>query len=330
MDIDSVLDNIRIEEQSQIADHRAALADDVRRGLSLELKELPPKYFYDERGSRLFEEICLLPEYYQTRTERQILEAIMPGLVAEHAPSTLVEFGSGSSAKTRTILSAMADRGVLRRYVPIDISREILLSTAESLVREYPGLRVDAVIGDFNDGLPRIEPEGRSLVIFLGSTIGNFRRPDAVEFLRRISSRMERDDLFLLGVDLVKDPARLNAAYDDAAGVTAEFNLNVLRVINRELGGTFDLDMFAHYAFFNPRESQIEMHLASLDDQRVAIEALGMQVDFMRGETILTEISRKFTPASAAHLLADGGFEPIGFFTDPDRLFALALARRSS
>jgi L-histidine N-alpha-methyltransferase len=224
----------------------------------------------------------------------------------------------------------MARVGVLRRYVPIDISREILLSTAERLVREYPGLRVDAVIGDFNDGLPAIEPEGRSLVIFLGSTIGNFRREEAAAFLRRVSAGMGPDDLFLLGIDLVKDPARLNAAYDDAAGVTAQFNLNVLRVINRDLGGHFDLERFSHYAFFNPRESQIEMHLASRVDQTVAIDALGIEVPFTRGETILTEISRKFTPASAARLLEEGGLEQVAFHTDPENLFALTLSRRSS
>jgi L-histidine N-alpha-methyltransferase len=307
-----------------------SMRSDVRRGLSLEQKELDPKYFYDERGSELFEEICTLPEYYQTRTERSILEAIMPDLVAEHAPSTLIEFGSGSSVKTRLILSEMARRGVLRRYVPIDISREILISTAESLVREYPGLAVDAVIGDFNDGLPSIDAEGRALIIFLGSTIGNFRRDEAIPFLRRVADGMRAEDLFLLGVDLVKEPARLNAAYDDAAGITAAFNLNVLRVINRELGGRFDLERFSHYAFYNPRASQIEMHLASLADQSVAIDALGMTVNFTRGETILTEISRKFTHASVARLLEESGLERIGYYTDPEGLFALTLSRRAS
>lgn len=328
MHTQSLTDNIRIDEYAPVADHRAALAEDVRRGLSLELKELPPKYFYDELGSDLFEKICDLPEYYQTRTERSIIERIAGELVACYRPRTLVEFGSGSSVKTRLLLTAMEEAGTLSRYVPIDISREMLVATAESLVREYPELKVDAVIGDFNDGLPEMEGEGPSLVIFLGSTIGNFRHHEALAFLRKVSAHMREDDLFLLGVDLVKEPATLNAAYNDSAGVSAEFNLNVLRVINRQLGGRFDLATFAHYAFYNPGESQIEMHLASLVDQTVRIDDLDMTVDFHRGETILTEISRKFTRQSAERLLTDSGFIPLDFYTDPSRLFGLCLARR--
>ncbi len=306
---------------------RAELARDVTAGLSLEQKELPPKYFYDERGSELFEEICATPEYYQTRTERAILERIVPSLVERHRPTALVEFGSGSSSKTRVILSGMADAGLLERYVPIDVSSEMLLATAEELAAEYPGAAIDPVVGDFNDGLPAVESSGPVLSIFLGSTIGNFRRAEAVDFLRRVSSGMGKDDLFLLGLDRVKDPERLNAAYNDAAGVTAAFNLNVLHVINRELGGTFDPSAFSHYAFYNPGESQIEMHLASRVDQTVRIEALDLRVDFERGETIRTEISRKFTRRSAERLMADGGMELLEWHTDSDDLFALALAR---
>jgi L-histidine N-alpha-methyltransferase len=324
-----IAENIGIEERSQIGDYRAALAQDVRDGLSRELKELPPKYFYDERGAELFEEITGLPEYYQTRTERSILEGIAPKLAATYRPERLVEFGSGSATKTRLLLSAMNEAGTLRRYVPIDISREMLIASSEEVVREYPGMRVDAVIGDFHDGLKGLSSSEKSLIIFLGGTIGNFRYADAADFLRNVASGMGQEDLFLLGVDLVKDPARLNAAYNDAAGVTAEFNLNVLDVVNRELEGKFDRSGFAHYAFYNPRESQIEMHLASLRDQSVAVGGLGVEVQFHRGETILTEISRKFTRASAGSLLAASGMMMIDFHTDPEALFALCLAKKA-
>lgn len=320
-------DYIRVEVRSDVGDHRAGLAEDVRAGLSGELKELPPKYFYDERGAELFEAITRLPEYYQTRTERSILAQIAPELAATYAPQRLVEFGSGSASKTRLLLSAMRDAGTLRRYVPIDISREMLIESSKDVVREYPGIRVDAVIGDFQDGLQGIAGDGRSLVIFLGGTIGNFRYADAVGFLRTVADGMGDEDLFLLGVDLIKEPSRLNAAYDDAAGVTAAFNLNVLEVVNRELGGRFDRSRFAHYAFYNPGESQIEMHLASLCDQVVPIGGLDMEVAFYRGETIRTEISRKFNRASAESLLHGSGMDLVGWYTDPDALFALCLAR---
>lgn len=319
---------ITIEERSEPEDLRTGLARDVRAGLLGRSKELSPKYFYDERGANLFEEICELPEYYQTRTEGAILRSIAAGLVAEHRPTALVEFGSGSSVKTRALLGAMRDAGTLERYIPIDISREMLLATAESLVAEYPGLRVDAVIGDFNDGPPDLRAGTRHLIIFLGSTIGNFHPEDALAFVRRVAEKMGEDDLFLLGVDLVKDPAILHAAYNDAAGVTAAFNLNILRVINRELGGAFEPESFRHYAFFNPGESRIEMHLASLIDQGVAVDELDTTIPFTRGETILTEISRKFTRRSVEGLLDDGGMELLAIHTDRDDLFALCLARR--
>lgn len=329
MSNDSIIEHSTIEERSKIVDYRAVLAEDVRAGLSRDLKELPPKYFYDGRGSELFEEITRLPEYYQTRTERSILERIAPELARDCRPECLVEIGAGSAAKTRLLLTAMHHEGTLRRFVPIDISREILIASAEDVVQEYPGLRVDAVIADFNDGLPEGVAGERRLVIFLGGTIGNFPRDDAMRFLRTTAGGMGRDDFFLLGVDLVKEPVRLTAAYNDAAGVTAEFNLNVLDVINRELGGHFDRTKFAHYAFYNPRETQIEMHLASLDEQSVRVDALDMAFDFGRGETILTEISRKFTPASICTLLEQSGMKLVKFYTDPENLFALCLARRS-
>lgn len=329
MNIETLSEGIRVIERARVMDYRASLATDARHGLALDQKELPPKYFYDERGSLLFEAICELPEYYQTRTERSILEHYAGELVARYQPGALVEFGSGSSAKTRILLDAMSASGSLRRYVPIDISREILLRAAEDIVREYPELLVDAVIADFNEPLGLEAVDERALIIFLGGTIGNFRRPDAVAFLRGVASSMRPGDLFLLGIDLVKEPAIINPAYNDAAGVTAEFNLNVLHVLNRELDAAFDVDAFAHYAFFNPTESQIEMHAVSLRDQSVRIEALDMAVQFARGETILTEISRKFTHAAARSMLFEAGLEPVETRTDPAGLFSLCLAQRA-
>lgn len=306
----------------------SGLARDVRHGLMMERKELSPKYFYDETGSRLFEQICDLEEYYQTRTERSILEQLAPRLVAEHAPRSIVEFGSGSSSKTRLLFDALAAAGAPARYVPIDISSEMLLETADELRGDYPDLDVRPVVGDFSREIPRHEIVSPALVIFLGGTIGNFVEADAIEFVSRVAAGMGDEDLFLLGIDLVKDPRELHAAYNDAQGVTALFNLNVLEVINRELGGHFDPATFAHYAFYRPDQEQIEMHLASLVDQNVAIDALGIDVPFERGETILTEISRKFTPASVARLLQKGGMTLLELFTDPGERFALVLARR--
>lgn len=306
------------------------LAADVREGLSAERKELSPKYFYDQEGSRLFERICELDEYYQTRTERSILEQLAPSLIREYAPRSIVELGSGSSSKTRLLLDAITADGGHGRYVPIDISREMLLETADTLGMEYPRLDVRAIVGDFTRELPRQELLSPALVIFLGGTIGNFTEQDAIAFVERMAAGMNDRDLFLLGIDLVKDPRELHAAYNDAEGVTARFNLNVLEVINRELGGHFDTSTFAHYAFYRPDREQIEMHLASLIEQRVAIDALGIEVEFDRGETILTEISRKFTRRSVTRLLEQGGLSLLELYSDEQRRFALALARKSS
>jgi L-histidine N-alpha-methyltransferase len=320
--------DIAVVDHTGATDRRATMREEVRRGLTGMPKELPPKYFYDERGSQLFEEICELPEYYQTRTERALLERIAPLLARETGARSLIELGSGSSTKTRTLLSAMRRHGALSHYVPIDLSREILVASAAELCREYEGLHVRAVVADFDDGLPESGAPGPRLVIFLGGTIGNFAPRAARAFLSRVRGGMVPGDFFLLGVDLVKSPSILNPAYNDAAGITAEFNRNVLRVINRELAATFDVESFEHYAFYDPREEQIEMHLVSTRDQRVAIDGLDESIEFYRGESVRTEISRKFTEASARAMLADAGLAPIAWFTDPAAMFALALARR--
>jgi L-histidine N-alpha-methyltransferase len=326
---ESAVERVIIEDRARAADYRMEMKRDVREGLTCPQKVLPPKYFYDERGSKLFEDICELPEYYQTRTEKAMLERIAPELIRRHPLPSLVEYGSGNSSKTRVILDAMRDAGVLKRYIPIDVSREILTSTAESLVREYSELEVHGVIGDFNAGLPPVANELPSLVIFLGGTIGNLRLREAIPFLRTTAETMTGGDLFLLGVDLVKDPQVLNAAYNDSAGVTAEFNLNVLRVINRELEGEFDLAKFTHYAFYNPYETRIEMHLYSTEDQTVRIGALDLEVRFEQGETILTEISRKFTRPSVESMLNESGMTLLEWYTDDREQFALALAAKA-
>lgn len=320
---------IVIDDQRERVDSERALAEDVRRGLTRSPKELSPKYFYDEAGSLLFERICDLEEYYQTRTERSILEWLAPRIITRHAPGTIVELGSGSSSKTRLLLDAMTGGGASGRYIPIDISGAMLLETALRLRSEYPTLELRPVVGDFSREIPTAHIVAPALVVFLGGTIGNFRDAEAVEFIARIAAGMGSDDIFLLGVDLVKDPRELHAAYNDRDGVTALFNLNVLEVINRELGGHFDPESFAHYAFYEPRLEQIEMHLASLHAQSVRIETLGIDIEFERGETILTEISRKFTPASVERLLERGDMSLVELHTDRANRFALVLARRS-
>ncbi len=303
------------------------LSEDARDGLSRDLKELPPKYFYDERGSRLFERITEQPEYYPTRAERSILEQQSDEIVAAAKPHSLVELGSGSASKTRCLLDAMRDAGSLERYVPVDISAEITRETAERLVREYPGLRVHGVICDFERHLEYLPRDGKRLIAFLGGTIGNFPPDERNSFLSRIAAVMGPDDGLLLGTDLVKDPARLEAAYDDSAGVTAEFNKNVLWVLNRELGADFDPNAFEHRAFYDDDRARIDIRLRSLADQTVTIPALGMEVEFAEGEEMRTEISCKFTRARLEEIYGEAGLEMAEWWTDPDDLFALSLAR---
>ena len=263
---------------------------------------------------------CLSPE--------AILERTAPSLVRVVRPTALVEFGSGSAAKTRVLLDAMAEAGLLRGYAPIDVSESVLTDSARVLVADYAGLRVVGVLGDFE--LPFELPFGaeRRLVAFLGSTIGNLTERQAVAFLHRIADGLHDEDAFLVGFDLVKDPRRLERAYNDARGVTAEFNLNVLRVLNRELGADFDLSAFRHLAFYDPEKSRIEMHLVSTREQTVRLEALDLRISFREGETIRTELSHKYTRTSAERLLAAGGLRLSRWETDPETLFALALARR--
>jgi L-histidine Nalpha-methyltransferase len=311
------------------AAHERGLAEDVLDGLTRPFKELPPKHFYDARGCELFDRITELPEYYPTRAERAILEAQAQEIVADTGAAELVELGSGSAAKTRVLLDAMAAAGQLRRYVPLDVAESVVRASAEALVTEYPGLQVHGVVGDFERHLDRVPPpsEGEPrIVALLGGTIGNFPPGSRRRLLREIAALLGPDDRLLLGTDLVKDPAVITAAYDDARGVTAEFNRNVLRVLNRELDADFPLEDFEHVAFFDRRHEWIEMRLRARRACRVRIRELGLEVELAAGEEIRTEISAKFTPARVAEDYAAAGLRLAAWHTDPEDRFALSLA----
>lgn len=318
------------------ADGAARMARDVRMGLMMEPKELAPKYFYDELGSQLFEQITELPEYYPTRAERSILAERSPEiLTAAGHPSTLIELGSGSASKTRHLLDAMRDSGCLRTYVPVDISEQITRDTANALLAEYPALEIHGVVCDFERDLERLartedDLDGDSrMIAFLGGTIGNLYPDARREFLTRIAALMGPGDHLLLGTDLTKERWRLEAAYDDSQGVTAAFNKNVLTVLNREFDGDFDLDSFEHLARYDSREARIDIRLRSLRDHTVHLRALELDVPFTAGEEMRTEISCKFTQHRLAQAYAGSGLELSGWFTDTNRDYALSLARRA-
>jgi L-histidine Nalpha-methyltransferase len=310
------------------ADGGLAMARDIRLGLTAKPKELAPKYFYDERGSQLFERITELDEYYPTRAEREILAQRSAEIVAAAGePGTLVELGSGSAAKTRHLLSAMRDAGCLATYVPVDISEEITRETAEALVEEYPGLAIHGLVCDFEHDLERIPDGGDGrLVAFLGGTIGNLYPAARRDFLARIVALLEPGDRILLGTDLVKSADRLEAAYDDSLGVTAEFNKNVLSVLNREYGGDFDLDSFAHVARYDPEAARMDIRLRSLVEQTVRLDGLDLTVRFAAGEEMRTEISSKFTRERLDEVYREAGLRLDGWFTDSVGDYALSLA----
>jgi L-histidine N-alpha-methyltransferase len=313
------------------ADQATAMERDVRGGMARTPKELSPKYFYDERGSQLFEAITELEEYYPTRRERQILVERSAEIVAAAGnPATLIELGSGSASKTRHLLDAMRDAGSLRTYVPVDISEEITRETAAALVEEYPGLDVNGLVCDFEAHLertPTTSEAGPRLIAFLGGTIGNLYPDERAAFLTRIAGLLDPDDHLLLGTDLVKDQGRLELAYDDPAGITAEFNKNVLCVLNRELGGDFDLDAFEHVASFDAEHEWIDIGLRSLVDQDVHLAALDLTVHFAEGELMRTEISTKFTRPRLEESYAGTGLTMTDWFTDPAEDYALSLAK---
>jgi L-histidine Nalpha-methyltransferase len=307
-------------------DRRAALERDVLEGLTKPQKSLPPVWFYDEHGSELFDEITRLPEYYLTRAERAILTEHALDIVAAAEADTLVELGSGTSEKTRLLLDAMATIGSLERFVPFDVSEEILRSAAHHIADVYQ-IDVGGVVGDFHRHLSSIPRQGRRLVVFLGSTIGNLTPPQRRAFLADLAGTMQPADRFLLGTDLVKPVDRLLAAYDDAAGVTAAFNRNVLSVLNAELDGTFDPSAFEHVARWDDDEHRIEMHLRARRPVEAELRALDLPVSFAEGETLLTEFSSKFTRERVDTELREAGFVIEQSWTDPLDDFLLSLAR---
>ena len=308
----------------------SGMAADVRAGLTKPFKELSPRYFYDERGSELFEEITRLPEYYPTRAEREILERHSVDICAAAGkPSTLIELGSGSASKTRVLLDAMGDAACLEAYAPVDISEQITRDTAEAVAGEY-GIAVHGLVCDFERDLERIPLSGPRVIAFLGGTIGNFEPAQRASFLARVANLLGSEDHFLLGTDLVKDRERLEGAYNDSAGITAEFNKNVLSVLNRELGANFDRDGFEHVAFWDEENLWVDIRLRSLTRQVIDISSLDMRVAFGRGEEMRTEISTKFAREGLTGIYAEAGLEMVEWWTDPQGLFALSLARRAA
>ncbi|MDE0022755.1 MAG: L-histidine N(alpha)-methyltransferase [Candidatus Poribacteria bacterium] len=305
---------------------RAAFIEDVRAGLTSKPKTVPPRYFYDAKGSRLFEEICGLPEYYLTRAEFEILRGYADRAAAQfREPVALVELGSGSSVKTRLLIEAFLRQHGALRYVPIDISAAILEESSAALRHEYPRLEIQPVTGEYAVGFQQLaaETDRPKLILFLGSNIGNMNPDEALAFLRRMRGSMSNGDRALVGIDLRKSRGVLEAAYDDAAGVTAQFNMNLLERINRELRGNFNLERFVHRAFYNSAEGRMEMHLVSLKAQRVQIEAAEMETEFAKGETIHTENSYKFTLQQIDALAEASGFVVETRWFDSGRRFSL-------
>jgi L-histidine N-alpha-methyltransferase len=323
----STVSTPRVDVYLTADDLRDALRADADRGLRATPKDIPPKWFYDDRGSQLFDEITRLPEYYPTRRERAILVERADEIAAVTQADTLVELGSGTSDKTRILLDALRDAGAISRFVPFDVSEQTLRDAAASVNREYPSVAVHAVVGDFEHHLGRIPGGGRRLVAFLGGTIGNLLPPLRAEFLLEIAKGLGPHDYLLLGLDLVKDVGRLEAAYDDGQGVTAEFNKNVLAVMNRELDADFDETRFEHVAVFEQDTARIEMRLRAVDAHTVHVRALGLDVRFAAGEEMRTEVSAKFTKERVVAELANAGMQLARWWTDPDGDFALLLAR---
>jgi L-histidine Nalpha-methyltransferase len=305
------------------------IAEDVLQGLSATPKRLPPKLFYDAEGSRLFEEITRTPEYYPTRTERGILESFAGEMVSAAGSNlTLVELGAGSACKTKVVIRAILRRQLRLEFHPVDVSPAALKEAVASLNGDFPNLHVSPIVADYGHQLPDLRSRpGRKLVLFIGSTIGNFEPDEAAAFLSNVKASLQRDDALLLGFDMVKDAKVLHAAYNDAQGVTEAFNKNVLARINREFGGQFDLKQFRHVAFWNKRNSRIEMHLESRVEQKVRIQDLGRTFQFADGERIHTENSYKFTEKRIERLLRQAGLELQQMWCDGAEWFSVVLAR---
>jgi L-histidine N-alpha-methyltransferase len=303
------------------------MAEDARLGLTSSPKMLPPKYFYDERGSELFERITEQPEYYPMREEGKLLDALSGEIISATRPLQIVELGSGSSTKTRALLDAAVKDGCLKTYVPFDVSESIIVEAGDVLRERYPGLELHGIAGDFQRHLDTIPPaSGPRLILFLGSTIGNLMREPRIELLGQIRELLGPDDYLLLGTDLVKDIKIIEPAYNDARGVTAEFNKNMLRVINNGLDGNFDVEAFHHEAFFNHEEARIEMHLRPRTTQRARLNAIDLDVTVTPDETIWTECSHKFTEASVSQMLEAAGLRLREWYAAPGNMFGLSLS----
>jgi L-histidine N-alpha-methyltransferase len=305
------------------------LAEHVELGLQRAQKTLPCRFFYDDEGSRIFEEICELPEYYLTRAEHEVLRDRCDEIARSFGRKTLlVELGSGSSTKTRTLIEAFLDHHGRLRYAPVDISRGILEESAHALLDDYPGLEILAIAAEYDHGLEKLRSEeaiDRKLILWLGSSVGNFTRAEASEFLESVRDTMQASDRLLIGIDLRKDAKTLERAYDDDAGVTARFNKNILRRINRELGADFDVDEFAHRATFDPAKGRVEMHLESLKDQTVSISTLDMTVTLAEGETIHTENSYKYSRDEISALAESARLTVEKQWTDSADRFSLSV-----
>lgn len=303
------------------------LRSDVRTGLTATPKTLPPKWFYDARGSELFEQITRLPEYYPTRAEREILAARAGEIAVTTGAHTLVELGSGSSEKTTLLLDALRHSGSLREIVVLDVSEAALVDAAAALRAAYRPVTVHGVVGDFTEHLALLPGEPARLVAFLGGTIGNLVPAERAKFLASVRDDLEEGEWLLLGTDLVKDRDTLVRAYDDAAGVTAEFNRNVLHVLNRELGADFDVAAFEHVALWDAEEEWIEMRLRATRPMRVHLPVVGLDVEFAEGEEMRTEVSAKFRPDRVAAELADAGFALSQWWTDEESRFGVSLSQ---
>jgi len=304
------------------------LTDDVATGLFATRKQLPAKYFYDERGSALFDQICDEPEYYPTRTEDALLERSARNIIASVEPAKIIEFGSGMSRKIRHLFNACSELGCHPIYIPFDVCDDVMIKSGEELTEKFEWLDVAPLSGDYTAGLGNLPVAGgQNLLMFLGGTIGNFTEDQGITFLQEMRDLMSSTDQLLIGADRVKDPDVLHAAYNDGAGITAEFNLNLLDVLNRELSANFDRANFEHYAFYNPEENQIEMHLLCMRDQNVWFEALGRSLSFKEGDAIRTEISRKFTHETLENMLTEAGFEVRSHYESSTYPFSLVLAR---
>ncbi|PRX45123.1 L-histidine N-alpha-methyltransferase [Prauserella shujinwangii] len=319
--------DVDLEVHHSAEDIAAALRADVREGLTAGRKWLPSKWFYDARGSELFERITELPEYYPTRAERAVLDRQAAEIAKISGAHTLVELGSGSSEKTRLLLDALREHGTLRSFVPLDVSESALAEASNAIAADYPSLAVHGVVGDFTEHLGLLPGDRPRLVAFLGGTIGNFLPADRAKFLRSVRDVLSEGEWLLLGTDLVKERDTLERAYDDAAGVTAEFNRNVLRVINERLGADFDPAAFAHESYWDAEAEWIEMRLRARTDLRVAIPGADLEVSFAAGEHIRTEISAKFRPEGVRAELSAAGFTLERWWTDPDGLFGVSLSR---